>query len=130
MFGEVTDVEESRWLVAVVDDDESVRSAVHALFASVGMDPRSFRSAEEFLDSGLPREADCVITDINMPGMGGFELQAHLVNLGLQVPIIFITAYGDARLRARALSSGARGFFEKPFDDTALIGSVRRAVRL
>ena len=112
-----------------MDDDDSVRWAVHALLASIGMDARSFRSAEEFLDSGLARQVDCAISDINMPGMDGIELQARLVNLGLDVPVVFITAYGDTQTRERAWKAGARGFVEKPFDDNVLIESVLQAIR-
>jgi FixJ family two-component response regulator len=93
------------------------------------MDVRPFRSAEDFLNSSLSREVACVITDVNMPGMSGFELQQRLLARGSRVPVVFITAFGDPAMRARALRAGACGFLEKPFEDDDLIESVRRAIR-
>jgi FixJ family two-component response regulator len=113
----------SQW-VAVVDDDESVRSAVHGALKSVGLDARSFASAEEFLDSDLCRETACLISDIQMPGMSGLELQAALAKDGCPIPIIFITAFGDKRVRAQALKAGAIEFLDKPFDDSLLLETV------
>jgi FixJ family two-component response regulator len=115
-------------VVAVVDDDESVRQAVHLLLESVGIAARSFSSAEEFLASGLPGEAACLITDLQMPGMDGLELQARLAADGVGVPIIFITGHGDPRMRAQAKAAGALAFLDKPFDDEALLELVRTAL--
>ncbi len=115
-------------LVAVVDDDESMRAAVEDLLGSVGIKARSFVSAEEFLQSGLQNEIACLISDIRMPGMTGLELQAKLVAQGSRVPIIFITAHGNTRMRMQALKAGAIEFLGKPFDDESLLGSVRAAL--
>jgi FixJ family two-component response regulator len=115
-------------LVAIVDDDEDVRNAVHAVLKSAGMSPRSFASAEEFLGSGNRSETACLISDIEMPGMNGLELQARLVEDGRPIPIIFITAYGNTRTRMRAMKAGALDFLEKPFDDEVLLERVRAAL--
>jgi FixJ family two-component response regulator len=115
-------------LVAIVDDDEEVRSAVQSVLKSAGFQPQSFPSAEEFLRSGTRTETACLITDLQMPGMDGFELQARLTEDGDGIPIIFITAYGNARTRMRAMESGALDFLEKPFDDAVLLERVRTAL--
>jgi FixJ family two-component response regulator len=115
-------------LVAIVDDDESMRAAIEDLLSSVGIKARSFVSAEEFLVSGLLSEIACLISDIRMPGMTGLELQAKLVAEGSQIPIIFITAHGNTRMRRQALEAGAIEFLGKPFDDESLLGSVRSAL--
>lgn len=118
----------SQW-VAVVDDDESVRSAVHGALRSVGLDARSFASAEEFLDSDLRGETACLISDVQMPGMSGLELQAALAKDDRPIPIIFITAFGDKRVRAQALKAGAIEFLDKPFDDNLLLETVRTVLK-
>ncbi len=115
-------------LVAIVDDDESMRTAIQDLLSSVGIKARSYASAEEFLLSGLQNEIACLISDIRMPGMNGLELQGKLVADGCQVPIIFITAHGNTRMRTQALGAGAVDFLGKPFDDERLLVSVRAAL--
>jgi FixJ family two-component response regulator len=115
-------------LVAIVDDDVSMRAAIEDLLGSVGIKVQSFASAEEFLLSGLQNHIACLISDIRMPGMTGLELQARLLAEGRRVPIIFITAHGNAGVRTQALNSGAVEFFGKPFDDEKLLGSVRAAL--
>ena len=117
-------------LVAIVDDDEAMRAAVQDLLSSVGIKARAFASAEEFLLSGLQSEIACLISDIRMPGMTGLELQAKLIAEGRQTPIIFITAYGNARTRMQALEAGAVEFLVKPFDDERLIGTVRAVLAI
>jgi FixJ family two-component response regulator len=115
-------------LIAVVDDDESVRTAIEGLLKSVGLTPRLYASAEEFLASGLQSETACLITDIRMPGMSGLELQARLAAEGCSVPIIFVTAYADARTRMQAMRAGPVEFLGKPFNDEVLLESVRAAL--
>lgn len=115
-------------LVAIVDDDESMRAAVEDLLSSVGIKARSFSSAEEFLLSDLRNEIACLISDIRMPGMTGLELQAKLIAEGSRIPIIFITAHGNTRMRQQALEAGAIEFLGKPFNDERLLGSVRVAL--
>jgi FixJ family two-component response regulator len=115
-------------MVAIVDDDESVRNALQGLMKAVGLPARSFASAEEFLESGQLQETGCLIADIRMPGMSGLELQATLNADHCRIPIIFITAHGDEKMRMHALRAGAVEFVAKPFDDEALVASVRAAL--
>ena len=115
-------------LVAIVDDDDSIRSAVQDLLEAVGLPAQGFASAEEFLESGKQRETVCLITDIRMPGMSGLELQAQLNAERCRIPIIFITAHGDEKMRLQARREGAVEFLAKPFDDEVLLDSVRAAL--
>jgi FixJ family two-component response regulator len=115
-------------MVAIVDDDDLMRSALEGLLKAVGLPAQAFSSAEEFLKSGQQRQARCLITDIRMPGMSGLELQAHLNSERCRIPIIFITAHGDEKMRMQALRAGAVEFMAKPFDDEALVESVRAAL--
>jgi FixJ family two-component response regulator len=115
-------------LVAIVDDDESVRGALQGLMKAVGLPARSFASGEDFLESGQHQETGCLIADIRMPGMSGLELQAALNADDCRIPIIFITAHGDEKMRMHALRAGAVEFIAKPFDDEALVASVRAAL--
>jgi len=117
-------VERNKSLVAVVDDDESVRNAVHGVLRSVGLKTQTFSSAEEFLESGQQTETGCLITDVQMQGMTGLELQARLAEENRRIPIIFITAYGTARIRAQAMEAGAVDFLGKPFNDEVLLQTV------
>lgn len=117
-------------LIAIVDDDESVRSAVHGVLKSGGYEARAFASACEFLQSGQQRTAACLITDVRMPGMSGLELQARLAEENCRIPIIFITAYGNSRMRSQAMKGGAVVFLGKPFDDKVLLDSVRAALAM
>jgi FixJ family two-component response regulator len=119
---------EKKNVVAIVDDDESVRSALQGLMKAVGLPARAFASAEEFLESGEQQETGCLIADIRMPGMSGLELQASLNADDCRIPIIFITAHGDEKMRMQALRAGAVEFVAKPFDDEALVASVRAAL--
>ena len=115
-------------LVAIVDDDDSMRSALAGLLKAVGLTTQAFASAEEFLKSGQQHQTACLIADIRMPGMSGLELQAHLNAERCRIPTIFITAHGDAKMRMQALREGAVEFLAKPFDDEALLDSVRAAL--
>jgi FixJ family two-component response regulator len=114
--------------VAIVDDDEAVRVALEGLLKSAGLPARAFESAEEFIESGQQFQVDCLITDIRMPGMSGLELQAKLNTEGCRIPIVFITAHGDAKMRMQALRAGAVEFLAKPFDDDVLLESVYAAL--
>jgi FixJ family two-component response regulator len=117
-------------LVAIVDDDELMRSALQGLLKSAGLPVRAFSSAEEFLNSCNREQAACLITDIRMPGISGLELQAKLEAEHLRIPTVFITAHGDAEMRTQALRAGAIEFLPKPFDDEILLDSVRLALEL
>jgi FixJ family two-component response regulator len=114
--------------IAIVDDDESIRDSARMLLRSVGYRVSAFSSAEQFLDSGLIPETGCLILDIGMPGMSGFELQSHLTDSGAGIPIIFLTAHDDARNRQRAMDGGAADFFPKPFVPNALLAAVQTAL--
>jgi FixJ family two-component response regulator len=120
--------DQSAKFIAIVDDDESVQSALQDLMEADGLSARCFGSAEEFLESGLHRRAACLIVDIRMPGMSGLELQARLKADRFNSPIIFITAHGDARVRMQAMGEGAAEFLVKPFDDQVLLNRVRAAL--
>jgi FixJ family two-component response regulator len=115
-------------MVAIVDDDDLMRTALQGLLKSAGLAAQSFASAEGFLKSGQQHDTACLITDIRMPGMSGLELQAQLNADHCRIPTIFITAHGDARMRMQAMRAGAVEFLAKPFDDEALLESVRAAI--
>src|SRR6266566_6586479 len=115
-------------LVAIVDDDDLMRSALQGLLKAVGLPARAFASAEEFLTSGQQHQTACLIADIRMPGMSGLELQSKLNAEHCRIPTIFITAHGDTKMRMQALRGGAVEFLAKPFDDESLLGSVRAAL--
>jgi FixJ family two-component response regulator len=115
-------------LVAIVDDDDLMRSALQGMLKSVGLPSQAFTSAEEFLMSGQQYHTACLIADIRMPGMSGLDLQAKLNAEHCRIPTIFITAHGDTKMRMQALRAGAVEFLAKPFDDEALLGSVRAAL--
>ena len=118
-----------RALVAVVDDDESVRESLPDLLTELGFATRAFSSAEEFLASGSLDQTKCLILDIAMPGMTGLDLQQQLNDRERKIPIIFITAQKDVAVRDRALEQGAVSFLFKPFSDTALLEALSKAVR-
>ena len=114
--------------IAIVDDDDSMRSAVQDLLEAVDLRAHGFASAEEFLKSGKQSDTACLIADIRMHGMSGLELQASLRAQRCSIPIIFITAHGDEKMRMQALRAGAVEFLAKPFDDETLLESVRAAL--
>jgi FixJ family two-component response regulator len=120
--------QEKTKMVAIVDDDDLMRGALQGLLKAVGLPAQTFASAEEFLKSGQQRQAGCLITDIRMPGMSGLELQAQLNAENCRIPIIFITAHGDEKMRMQALRAGAVEFMAKPFNDEVLLESVRAAL--
>ena len=115
--------------VAVVDDDESVRRAIKRLLRSVGLSADTFKTGDEFLDmfGAIPAyRPDCVVLDIQMPGLNGLEVQRRLAGSG--IPVIFITAHDETGVRDRALAAGAAAYLRKPFDDEILIRVVRAAI--
>jgi FixJ family two-component response regulator len=114
--------------IAVVDDDESVREAVTNLFRSMGLTAYPFASAEEFLSSGALEHACCLVLDVQMPGMGGLNLQTHLASIGKGIPIVFVTADHDEAMRHRALQSGAVCFLTKPVDEGDLLEGLHSAL--
>jgi FixJ family two-component response regulator len=120
--------QETLKLVAIVDDDELIRDALHGLMKEAGFRALAFASAEEFLNSGKQDHTACLIADIRMPGMSGLDLQSKLNEGHYMIPIIFITAQGDEKMRMQALRAGAVEFLTKPFDDEVLLDSVRAAL--
>ena len=117
-------------LIAIIDDDEAMQDSLRDLMEAAGLVARCFGSAEEFLESDLHRKAGCLILDIRMPKMSGLRLQARLKEEECNVPIIFITAHGDARMRIRAMREGAVEFLAKPFDHQLLLKRVRTALEM
>ncbi len=116
-------------LVAVVDDDESVRESLRGLIRSIGLRVETFPSAQAFWNSEQLGQTDCLILDVRMPGMSGLELQRHLAMSERDIPIIFITAHGsDDRVRAHALRDGAVAYLIKPFGEAALLEAVNTAL--
>jgi FixJ family two-component response regulator len=116
-------------MISIIDDDLVVRESTGDLISSLGHDPLIFESGEQFLASGRLADTACIITDLQMPGMSGLDLQARLRADGHLTPIIFITAYPKEAARARALDGGAVAFLTKPYEESALIGSVEIALR-
>ena len=117
-----------RALVAVVDDDESIRESLPDLLNELGFRTRAFSSAEEFLASGSLDQTKCLILEVAMPGMTGLDLQQRLNGHERKIPIIFITAQKDRDVRDRAFEQGAVSFLFKPFSDTALLEALNKAV--
>ena len=111
----------SHSLISIVDDDESIRTAMSSLVRSLGFAACVFASAEEFLASPRLNETSCLVADVQMPGMSGLDLQRELATRDRRMPIIFITAYPEERIRRRAEAAGAVAFFSKPVDGGALI---------
>jgi FixJ family two-component response regulator len=119
-------IDRRRLLVAVVDDDESVRESLPDLLNEFGFTVRTFSSALEFLASGALDQTECLLLDIAMPGMTGIELQAELKRQDKRIPIIFISATRDEALRTRVVELGAIACLTKPFSETALLEALRK----
>ena len=115
-------------LIAIVDDDESVRDALTSLLHAVGWQAEAFASAEAFLQSGHVHTTACLLLDVRLPGLSGLELQRQLCSSQAQLPIIFLTAHGTEAMRAQTLQAGAVAFFTKPFSDTALLEAIHTAL--
>jgi FixJ family two-component response regulator len=115
-------------VISIVDDDESVREATKGLVRSLGYTAATFESAEEFLNSERRYDTSCVIADVQMPGLSGVEMQRRLIEEGHDLPMIFVTAFPEDRVRATALEAGAVGFLSKPFNEEHLIGCLDSAL--
>jgi len=115
-------------IISIIDDDESMRCAVKSLVTSLGFGAYTFASAEKFLQSPRLDDTSCLITDLQMPGLSGVELQKLLVAQGRRMPIIFMTAFPEERMRARAMEAGALGFLSKPFESETLIKLIGKAI--
>jgi FixJ family two-component response regulator len=116
-------------MIAIVDDDVSVRDATKHLIRSLGYAAVTFGSAEEYLQSDSIEGTSCLIADLRMPGMSGIELQERLIANGYRIPIIFVTAFFDENTRSRTLRNGAFGFLNKPFEDESLIRCLDKALK-
>ena len=116
-------------LIAVVDDDQSVREALENLISSVGFEVKVFAAAEDFLDSDALLRADCAVLDLSLPGISGFELQRKLATDGRSIPVIIITALGDDKTRAEAVEAGAIAFLKKPFKEEVLLAAIDSALK-
>lgn len=116
-------------LISIIDDDRSVREAIQGLIRSLGYATAAFGSAEEYLNSDRIRDTACIITDLQMPGLSGIDLQRRLMADGHRTPIIIVTAFPSDRLRKHALDAGAFGFLSKPFNETCLIACIDKALQ-
>jgi FixJ family two-component response regulator len=114
--------------IAVIDDDASVRRALGRLLRSAGFVVETFATARDFLDTGHWAQTACLVLDIHLPGMSGFELQEYLAVSGASIPIVFITAHDDASTHERVIRARPIGFLRKPFDQDILIEAIRRAI--
>lgn len=115
--------------VAIVEDDKSVREATDHLLRLLGYVTASFRSAEDFLKSGRVRDTACLITDVQLPGMNGIELQSRLILDGHCMPIVFVTAFPDEAIRSLALRDGALCYLSKPLQEQSLIACIEQALK-
>src|SRR4051795_10454225 len=115
-------------LIAIVDDDVTVCEATRGLVEAFGFSARTFTSAGEFLNSDCVSSTACLISDVQMPGMNGLQLHSKLLASGGRVPVIFITAFPDERLRKQALKAGAVCYLSKPFDGESLLSCIRSAL--
>ncbi len=116
-------------VISIVDDDESVREATKSLVRSLGYKAATFGSAEEFLGSTEMMATACLITDVQMPGLSGVELQDRLIADGHQMPTIFVSAFPDERVQRRVLGSGAIGYLHKPYEEDRLIECIDTALK-
>lgn len=114
--------------VFVVDDDANVRTSIQGLLKSAGLRAECFETAEQFLQRKPSKGPSCLILDVSLPGMSGLDFQQKLRNAGLQIPIIFVTGYGDIPMTVKAMKSGAVEFLTKPFEDQDLLDAVQQAL--
>src|SRR4051794_32701617 len=117
-------------IIAIVDDDDAVREALERLLKSLGYSAVTFASAEEFLNSKQMSDISCLVTDVQMPGMSGLDLQDRLIARGHRIPIIFLTGYPDENVRARAMKAGAIAFLGKPVNADHLVGHLEKALKV
>ena len=116
-------------VIAIVDDDDALRSSLDDLIRSIGFQTQGFPSAEAFLSSNQARDAACLILDVRMPGMSGLDLQRQIVAANWQIPIIFVTSHADDDARVRALDAGAVAFLYKPFHEEELLNAIDAALK-
>jgi len=116
-------------VISIIDDDEFIRTATNRLVRSLGFSAPMFASAEDFLRSPHLNDTSCVISDVQMPGIGGIELQSTLIAKGKNMPVIFITAFPDERIRAQVIKAGAVCILSKPFEGSTLIRCIDNALK-
>ena len=114
--------------VFVIDDDASMRAAIQGLLKSVGLASASFGTAQEFLSRHAVDGPSCLVLDVRLPGLSGLDFQRKLIEGGIQIPIIFITGYGDIPMSVKAMKSGAVEFLTKPFNDQDLLDAIQQAL--
>lgn len=124
----VTDSEKDQPIVYVVDDDKSVRDSLEDLLASVGLRSMLFASSQEFVRNRRPDAPACLVLDVRMPGLSGLDFQDEMAKLGIQIPIVFITAHGDIPMSVRAMKAGAVEFLTKPFRDQDLLDAIQQSI--
>jgi FixJ family two-component response regulator len=124
----VNDAQQKTGIIAIVDDDAPLREALGSVMKAAGFLTDTFATAEEFLHSASQRDTICLILDVRLPGMSGIELQRRLADANSQVPIIFVTAHGDASLRTLAMKAGAAGFLNKPVRSDTLLREIHAAL--
>jgi FixJ family two-component response regulator len=117
-----------RAVVHVVDDDAALRGALESLFDSVGLDTLTYGAAHDFLEASLADKPGCIVIDIRLPDMSGLEFQAQLTQLGVRLPVIMMTGYGDIPMSVRAMKRGAMDFLSKPFRDQDMLDAVMAAI--
>ena len=118
----------ARPLIAIVDDEESVRRAIKRLIVSAGLDVIVFRAGREFLDALSSRRPDCIVLDLHMPGMSGFEIQSDLAKAGHNIPIVVITGHDTADSKSRVLAAGAAAYLRKPVQGALLLDAIMGAI--
>ncbi|MGA2811973.1 MAG: response regulator [Candidatus Acidiferrum sp.] len=124
----MSETQRKNGVIAIVDDDAPLREALGSVMKAAGFSINTFASAEEFLASGNGQKSMCLILDVRLPGMSGLELQRRLREAGNQVPVVFVTAHGDASLRDLALKTGAAAFLNKPVRSDTLLNAIRAAL--
>jgi len=115
--------------VFVIDDDPDIRRAMQRLLKTVGLNAELFAAAQDFLERKMPEVPSCLVLDLRLPGMSGLEVQRRLIEAGVKIPIIFITAHGDIPTSVRAMKSGAVEFLTKPFRDKDLLDAIEQALQ-
>jgi FixJ family two-component response regulator len=118
----------TRHRIAVVDDDHSVRKALQRLLRSVNLDADAYGSGREFLNALSDARPDCLVLDLQMPEMNGLELQQHLAETGIHLPVVVITGHDEPGMRAQCMAAGASTYLRKPLDDQVLLEAIKRAI--
>lgn len=119
---------DNRPMISIVDDDKSVREATMSLMRAAGYEPEAFPCARDFLNSEQARRTDCLIADVQMPGMSGLELHGQLVQSGHAIPTVLITAHPSDKARTRALQAGVICYLAKPFKENELLDCIQTAL--